>query len=66
MFGGILRRMKSGGEKSGKITFLVVVWLGGEREKKKNKKVVGPGVFSLNPPKCFLSKIGRKLGEEKN
>ena len=34
--------------------------------KKKNKKVVGSGVFSLNPPKCFLPKMGRKLGEEKN
>ena len=34
--------------------------------KKKNKKVVGPGVFSLNPPKCFLSKMRKKLEEEKN
>ena len=39
--------------------FLVDVWL--EREKGKNWW--GSGVFSLSPPKCFISKIKRKLSE---
>ena len=33
--------------------------------KEGKKKLVGPGVFSLDPPKCFLPEIGRKLGGEK-
>ena len=54
--------MENWGKKSGNIAFLVVVWLGGKREK---KNLVGPSVFSLDPPKCFLPEIGRKLGGEK-
>ena len=33
--------------------------------KEGKKKLVGLGVFSLDPPKCFLPKIERKLGGEK-
>ena len=58
MFEKILGRMKNLGEKSGELTFLVVVWLEGGRE----KKLWGPSVFSPDLPKYFLSKIERKLG----
>ena len=39
--------------------FLVDVWL----ERGKGKNWWDPGVFSLSPPKCFISKIKRKLNE---
>ena len=62
LFGGILRRMKSWGEKSGKITFLVVVWLGGEREKKRIKENKG----KLEERESHKNKNQRKKKTGKN
>ena len=47
--------MKNFGEKMGRKTFFVGVWLG------EGKNLWGLGVFSSGIPKYFLSKIERKL-----
>ena len=53
LFRGEIGWMENFEEKMGRKTFFVGVWLeGGE-----GKKLVGPGIFSPGPPKCFLSKM---------
>ena len=60
MFGGEIGSMENFREKMGRKTFLSVFgWMG-----RKKNKWWGLGVFSLDPPKSFLSKIKRKLKEE--
>ena len=60
LFGGETRRMENFGEKIGGKTFLECVWMSGE----KGNKWWGLGIFSPGPPKCFLSKMERKLSED--
>ena len=57
LFGGKIEWMKNFGEKLGSKTFFSVFgWVGS-----KENKWWGLGIFSLGPPKSFLSKIERKL-----
>ena len=60
MFGGKIGWMENFGEKmKGKLFWHVFGWIG-----RKENKWWGPGVFSLGPPKCFLSKMERKLSKD--
>ena len=56
LFGDEIGWMENFEEKMGRKTFLVGVWLEGG----KGKIGGGPGVFSPDSPKCFLSKMERK------
>ena len=60
LFGGEIGQMENFEEKMGRKTFWSVFsWVG-----RKENKCWGSSVFSLGPPKNFLSKIERKLREE--